>query len=134
MAIGAVGAVAAAVWLAGAAAPAPAAEERGLWIGPIHLCGINGVIQSGRDRYGLTLLIRVGEDLKERLEAETRRLVGQEMPIRVDGRTLMAPVVNEPITGGVVQLMPASEADVAELRRAAAAPCKAGAGAGGKAG
>ena len=69
----------------------------------------------GYDADGKTLLKRVYGNTEAELTAAN---LGKPLPIRVDGRVVSAPLVNEPITGGEVQI---AGVDQAEAERIAAA-------------
>ena len=56
--------------------------------------------------------------LREAMAELTAANLGKPLPIRVDGRVVSAPLVNEPITGGQVQI---AGVDQAEAERIAAA-------------
>jgi preprotein translocase subunit SecD len=104
---------------ASAAAPPP---RPGLWIGPIHACRstVAEVVVAENEVDGLpNAVIRFRPDAAEALHRVTAARVGEAMPVRLDGRVILAPIVREPITGGEVQITPIA-ADEAEAIRAAA--------------
>jgi hypothetical protein len=119
----------AAAALAGcAAAPgepaAAAAGERGLWVGAIQLCrdtveSASAVIDVDGSP-AVTFLLKPAA--RARLAEETRRQIGRRLPIRLDGRTLAEPVVNEPILGGMAQVSALPEG-AGRIERAAGEPC-----------
>lgn len=107
-----------------AASPNPGASERGLWMGGIQLC--RETVASARiapDPHGVaTLAVVLRPAARTLFERETAASVGRTMPIRLDGRVLLAPIVNEPITGGHAQIA-APAADLRAARRAARGRC-----------
>jgi hypothetical protein len=118
-----------------AAAPAAApaqrpAQSRGLWIGPIPACagtvaGVTvGVDQVSEDWLSAIVTFRPG--WRAALLRATRGLVGREMPVRLDGRVLMAPMVREPITGGMISVAPVTARQGERIRAAARRRCPRG--------
>lgn len=90
------------------AADDPAREcGPGVWIGPLAICGPAPVeTQLSHDEWsGLPILtVDLGEPLRDALAELTTKMVGHPLPVRFNGKTLVAPIVNEPITGGSVQI------------------------------
>lgn len=125
-----VGPATAAVNRFAAAVAARRAAMRGLWIGPMHLCG-GAVLSVGagqdeqdRDR----ILIRFSPAMAATLASETSQRVGKALPVLLDGRTLTAPIVNEPILGGEVSIaggepLAGLDGGADAFRAAAARPC-----------
>jgi hypothetical protein len=107
-----------------AAGAEAAAGERGLWIGPVRLC--RDTIESAssvRDVDGsAALLVTLKPAAQEEFARWTAGRVGATLPIRLDGRTLSEPVINEPILGGRAQISGLS-GDVEAAARAAKGPC-----------
>lgn len=105
------------------AEPAPAAVREGLWMGPFRLCRDNVQrVRRVRDISGEpALLIELAPGMQPRFGEETARLVGLPMEIRLDGRLLSAPVINERITGFQAQI---SGPQAGLLRKAAKAAKK----------
>ena len=107
-----------------AGAAARGAGGRGLWIGPIPVCRDTAQVVTGTDRRGAaTATIGLRGRWRERLRRETERRVGEPMPVRLDGRLISAPIVLEPLTGGVLMLNGASPREVEALRAAAGRGC-----------
>ena len=79
------------------------------------------IVPDGPRRH--SVMLRLTPALRERLEAETASLVGRKLPVRLDGRLIMDPIVNEPITGGQVQLLGPTRDAARRIRRAAMRPC-----------
>jgi hypothetical protein len=96
----------------------------GLWFGPLRMCG--GAVASvtaATDEPGMpALVIAFSHAMAERFAAETASRVGKPMSVRLDGRLIADPMINEPILGGLVQLSPAT-ADTAAIAAAAARSC-----------
>lgn len=103
---------------------APAEGERGLWIGPVHVCRNSIETASAiRDPDGSrALLVTLEPAAGQLLARATAGRVGRKLPIRLDGRTLSEPVINEPILGGRAQVSGLAE-DVDAAARAAREPC-----------
>lgn len=103
---------------------AAGAAEEGLWIGPIRLC--RGSVESASPVRGpdgsAALLLTMRPEAGERFAALTARRVGKTLAIRLDGRTLSEPLINEPILGGTVHIS-GLPGDVEAAARAAGAPC-----------
>jgi preprotein translocase subunit SecD len=114
--------------MAGFAVPAGAAggPGRGLWVGSIQICrGTALGAAAGSDDQGGTpsVTITLRPRWRTRLARATARLVGRSMPVRLDGRLLMEPIVREPITGGVLMLAGQAPGDAEAMRVAAAQAC-----------
>lgn len=111
--------------LAVPSAPTPASEEKGLWVGPIRLCSdtVEELAWIERPQGDGEMVITLSESIQPRLADETRRRVGEEMTIRIDGRILSAPTVLEPILGLQLEVRPITAADAAAAERAATGPC-----------
>jgi preprotein translocase subunit SecD len=114
--------------LAPAAAQAQrAGQSRGLWIGTIPACAGTVAmvsVEPDQDFEGeLNAVISFRPAWRAALLRETTRLVGRPMPVRLDGRILIAPVVREPIAGGMVSLSPASALQGERIRAATRRPC-----------
>lgn len=102
------------------AKPGPAAEK-GIWIGNLDLCR-SGPVEAmvSTDVYSGSPVISIVLPAKLRgaLAELTAANIGKPLPIRVDGRVVSEPHVNEPISGGELQI---SGVDQAEADRIAAA-------------
>jgi preprotein translocase subunit SecD len=101
-------------------------RERGLWIGPIQVCRDTAESAvAGTEPYSalsnLNVTLKPGQ--RARLQAETERLVGSAMPIRLDGRVISEPIVYEPITGGVLSLAGLAGEEADAIRAAIREPC-----------
>ena len=110
---------------AGAAAPVAAAdEEDGLWIGPVRLC--RDTVETASPAFDVAgsraLLVRLRPEAARQFARWTAGHVGEKLAIRLDGRILSEPVVNEPILGGTAQISGPFE-DVDAAARAAKRPC-----------
>jgi preprotein translocase subunit SecD len=107
------------------AQPDPAAQARGLWFGPVQVCRDTvETAEIGVDSYSFipVLVVTFKPHLHARIEEETARRVAEPLPVRLDGRIIQEPIVNEPIAGGSVQ-MTGQEEDMPRLREAALGPC-----------
>ena len=95
--------------------------EKGIWIGNLDLCR-SGPVDAAANfepQNGLPIVnIVLPAPLREAMAKLTADNLGKPLPIRVDGRVVSAPLVNEPITGGQVQI---AGVDQAEAQRIAAA-------------
>jgi preprotein translocase subunit SecD len=114
--------------LACLAAAAPAqrpVQGRGLWVGPIPACaGTVADVAVAPDHSGeLSAILTFRPAWRAALRRETERRLDRPMPVRLDGRMLMAPYVREPIAGGVIALGPVTARQAERIGRAAARPC-----------
>jgi hypothetical protein len=112
--------------------PAPAGPSveaaPGLWVGSIRLCRdtVEAVERIKGPGGGPVVEFAFRPAIQPRLAEETRRLTGQVMPLRLDGRLLASPTVMEPIGG--LRLHVAGElGDLEAVRSAALGPCGDGA-------
>lgn len=90
----------------------------GVWIGTLPLCGAGPVtVRKAVDEYrGDDILqITLDETGAADLAALTTANVGNQLAVRVDGNLIMAPYVNEPVTGGSIQVTGSSKADIDRL-------------------
>lgn len=108
----------------GEAVTGAGSAERGLWVGTIQLC--RGSVETAspvRDPDGsAALLVTMRPEARERFAALTAERVGKTLAIRLDGRTLSEPLINEPILGGAARIS-GLPGDVEAAARAARAPC-----------
>jgi len=107
-----------------AAVRARIGDVRGLWFGPLHLCG--GAVESvtATDEHGMTgVIITLAPTMTRALHAATEARVGAPMAIILDGGVLAGPVVREPITGGRIHLIPIEAERIGTIRDAARRPC-----------
>ncbi len=98
-----------------------AATEKGIWLGNLDLCRSGPVkaVASIEALSGLPIVsITLPEALRGALEKLTAANIGKPLSIRVDGRVVSEPHVNEPIVNGELQI---SGVDQAEADRIAAA-------------
>lgn len=102
------------------AEPGPAAEK-GIWIGNLDLC-LSGPVEAtaSTDAYSGSPVVSIvlPAELRGALAELTAANIGRPLPIRVDGRVVSEPHVNEPISGGELQI---SGVDQAEANRIATA-------------
>jgi preprotein translocase subunit SecD len=59
--------------------------------------------------------IRLTDDSRERFADFTRKNLGQMIDVRVDGKSMIKPVVREPITGGTLQISMDRPEDAGQL-------------------
>lgn len=106
--------------LQGAGAPA-----KGLWIGSVHVC--RDTVESVRKVRDLgggpALRIRFRPAMQPAFGEETARLVGRPLSIRLDGRELSAPTVNEAILGLEAQVSGPDARTVKAAAKAAKKRC-----------
>ncbi|NIJ35768.1 preprotein translocase subunit SecD [Sphingopyxis panaciterrae] len=79
----------------------------GIWIGPLAICGSQLVnARLSQDEWsGLpVLIIDLDGPLRAALAELTTNMVGRPLPLRFNGKTVIAPIVNEPITAGSLQI------------------------------
>jgi hypothetical protein len=97
----------------------------GLWFGIIPVCrGTVIDVSITKDETGFSaLVLRFTPESQKLILRETERLVGQAMPVRLDGRTIFEPIVREPISSGTLQLAGSKEGDVRQIEKAALRPC-----------
>lgn len=115
----------AAVAAAAPAGAAPPEQGRGLWVGPIQICrdsALSAVAAADIDGAPI-VTITLGTEASEALRRGTERLVGKPMPVRLDGRVIVEPIVREPITGGVVQLAGLARRDAQAMEAAGRRAC-----------
>jgi hypothetical protein len=117
-----------------AAPPAPAAPPPsgdaapGLWAGPIRLCRDNvEIVERAEAAGGPAVSFTFKPAIQPRLAEETARLVGQSLPLRLDGRLLAAPRVMEPIAGLALHVS-GGLGDLEAVRAAALGACGGGPG------
>lgn len=102
----------------------------GVWIGTMPLCDAGPVeTRKSVDEYSgeQVLQITLSKADAENLAALTTANVGNQLAVRVDGKLVMEPHINEPIMGGSIQVMaPQSDLDrLAELlKRCPATPLR----------
>lgn len=108
-------------------------SEKGIWIGTIDLCHAGPVdAKAGFDDYGGFPIVNITlpATLRDALAELTTASVGKQLPIRVDGKVVSEPYVNEPILGGLLQIsgIDRAEADriVAMLQVCPAEPVRTG--------
>ena len=98
------------------------------WVGPLQLCA--GTVRSVRATTNSytqerTVTVVLTGDARRQLAALTERSVGQQIAIRVAGRVISEPYVNEPLRGGEFELNGPMPTLLNELKAAARAPCRA---------
>lgn len=107
-----------------AAAAVSPSDSVGLWIGPVRLCrdsveSASAVLDADGSR---ALLVRLAPEARRRFARWTEAQVGRTMAIRLDGRILSEPRINEPILGGMAQIS-GVDSDVEAAARAAEGRC-----------
>ncbi len=105
----------------------PAGESAAtLSIGPLEFGPDDFAVQLATDPYaGMPVLnFNFSKDAAEALGRVTSELVGQPMPVVIDGETVMSPILREPILGGEMQLTGNFEQDELDtLARRLSPPC-----------
>jgi hypothetical protein len=96
---------------------------RGLWFGGLRICGAGAVADESIDAGVPAVAIALPTRLRGPFTALTDAAVYQYLAVRLDGRIVARPHVNEPIRGGTVSLIGPDAATAARLRQAAAEPC-----------
>ncbi|HYJ30021.1 MAG TPA: hypothetical protein VEW25_06735 [Allosphingosinicella sp.] len=112
--------------VAALAASSPAEHPGGpeLRFGAMRICGATvGPAAKDSERRNYTVVIELRAEQRAQLYEETRRNVGRTLAIRFGERTIMEPIINEPIAGGSAHINAPSRAEIEALRRAAARPC-----------
>jgi preprotein translocase subunit SecD len=103
-------------------------DRKGLWIGDFALC--RDLVLEARTGVGLGGGARVtfsfAPDVQPRLAEETARLVDRPLAVRIDGRLVVAPYVNEEIGGLQLELQLNRMRDARRIARAARRPCQRG--------
>jgi preprotein translocase subunit SecD len=63
-------------------------------------------VSEGRDAYSgkPALTVRLTEQSRQQFALFTQANLGQKIDIRVDGKSMLSPVVREPITGGILTI------------------------------
>ena len=93
----------------------------GVWLGPLAICK-TGLVETRLviDEYsGMpSLIIDLDGELRDDLAKLTAEWVGQQLPLRIDGRALIAPIVHEPITAGSLQVWGSAMAELEGLQTA----------------
>ena len=100
----------------------------GLWIGTMRVCR-EEVVEAAvepifEDDAMSALKLVLVPALKPRLLAVTERLLNKPMGVRIDGEAVMAPNVNEPISGGEIMLSGPYREELERVRLAALRPCQ----------
>lgn len=104
----------------GAAEPAVASPgggdplKKGIWIGNLNLCNAGPVTaMASFDSFsGLPVVnITLDATLSDALGELTAANIGKPLPIRVDGKIVSEPNVNEPIRGGQLQISGLNQAE-----------------------
>lgn len=95
-----------------------------VWLGPMPLCRFGPVKHELLvDRYTAqpSLIMTLHPDAARDLAALTTRQNGFPLALRAGGRIITEPVINEPVTGGQLQISGPSQADLDRLSAALAA-------------
>ena len=110
----------------GALQPYLTAMEKGLWIGPMPLCATS-VQMAAPDTSAYSgeplVNIKLSELAAQSFTKMTHASVGRTIAIRYNGVVLSAPIVNEPIYGGAVQISGVEQDDIGRIIEASKAPC-----------
>jgi preprotein translocase subunit SecD len=76
----------------------------GLWLGTLRLCGLSAEPVEQPDHGIGTVIVTLPPRERAALARETRARVGYPLAIRLNGRELAAPIVREPIEGGIIAI------------------------------
>ena len=107
--------------MAHAVAQPGTAAEKGIWIGNLELCRSGPVkaVASVDVHSGFPIVnIVLPAALRDALAELTAANIGKALPIRVDGRVVSEPHVNEPISGGQLQISGVDQADADRIAAA----------------
>jgi preprotein translocase subunit SecD len=102
------------------------ARDRGLWLGPLPLCSESvASVTFVQDEAGFPQLsISLRPQWRLALERLTTRFVARQIPVRLNGRTVTAPVITEPITDGAVAISGGEAGLLVRMRAATRLPCR----------
>ena len=98
-----------------------------LSIGPLDLGPEDFTVRLDQDSYGgyPVLNFDFTDDASEALGRVTTELVGQSLPVMIDGETVMNPILREPILGGEMQLSGQFQlGELETLARRLSPPCQ----------
>lgn len=102
-----------------------APRGRGLWLGTLRLCGarVEGV-EAGESEFAgeSPVIVRFSLAFAPRVRALTAAFVSRRLPIVLDGRIVVRPTVNEPVSHAI-SITSLDGTSVEQIRRAAATPC-----------
>ena len=96
-----------------------------LWVGTLQLCETTVAdVSQAEDIAGQpTLRISLNEGAREELSTMTARMIGRTLPIKLGDKVLMEPIVQERITGGVVDISPLPDQGLERIEQAAGEAC-----------
>jgi hypothetical protein len=101
-------------------------QGNGLWIGNLHLCAGRVVaVEIGEPRFHggqPGVILRFSPEFATQVRALTAQRVGRSLAVVLDGRVIMSPRVNEPISDAVSIVGP-EVVPVDRIRAAVAEPC-----------
>lgn len=101
--------------------------KAGAWIGPIQLCEdtvAEAVIEEGELIPEPTLRLVLHDEAAQAFAELTTDMLGETLPVLLDGDILMEPVVHEPILAGSLQIKGPDMDALERARSAMQAPCK----------
>ncbi|TMJ16185.1 MAG: hypothetical protein E6G94_04710 [Alphaproteobacteria bacterium] len=103
----------------------PMPGQRGLWIGPIRLCrdDVLAVRRIADPYLGHALVLSFAPAIQPQLGQLTSGMVGRPLAVRIDGRVVSEPHVNEPILGTELQISGPTDAETDAIEAAAKAAC-----------
>ena len=104
----------------------PVMPSRGLWLGNLQLCGGRVVaVQTAEPDFrgaGPGLILRFSGDFAPQVRSLTAQRVGRQLSVVLDGRVLISPRVNEPMSDAIMISGP-GELPLDRIRAAAMAVC-----------
>jgi hypothetical protein len=99
------------------------AGEEGLWIGSLRVCRERVEKAEVVDFQGGALVLRVADAWRLALLEQTSASFEKQLSVRIDGRTVMTPFINEPVAKAEMMLMSPDRRLLARLRRSALRRC-----------
>jgi hypothetical protein len=106
------------------------AGQRGLWFGSIHICRdvvVSAVATTNSSGFPAVQFIFTPK-IQPRLKDETTRSNGHYVPVRINGRLVSTPYIEEPIAGVELELHGSDQRTVRKIAAAARHPCGKAAG------
>lgn len=101
-------------------------QGHGLWIGSLHLCAGRVVaVEIGEPRFHggrPGVILRFSQEFAPQVRALTAQRVGRSLAVVLDGRVIMSPRVNEPVSDAVSIAGP-EVVRLDRIRAAVAEPC-----------
>lgn len=101
------------------------ASRSGLWVGNLQLCQTTvAEVREAEDFAGQpTLRISLNDGAAAELSRMTARMIGRTLPIKLGDKVLMEPMVQERITGGIVDISPLPDQDLEHIKQVMGQAC-----------